>query len=161
MKSTAAEITRIRQSAAAAFGALPGSQAKFHVGDPQRVRSPDGGLAYWLVPGLLGEQILAMTRVLPDGRVATVGLLKAPSMDCAQAVTGVSTMDAGMLMNDLARKYLGSLVSEPTLVHDGPVGREAWLYTVKPATDGALWIFATAGGLYSRPVGTSLASNRS
>jgi hypothetical protein len=161
MDPTAAEITRVRQSAATAFGALPGSQAEFHVGNPQRVGSPDGSLTYWLVPGLLGEQILGMTRILPDGRVATVGLLKAPAMDCAQAVTGLSTDEAVKLTNDLDRQYPGSQVSEPMLVHDGPVGREAWLYTVKPATGSALWIFATAGGLYSRPAGTSLASNRS
>jgi hypothetical protein len=160
MDQSAANLTRIRQSAAVALQALPGSQVKFDVGDPQRVDSPNGGLAYWLVPGLLGTQIQAITRILPGGSVATVGLLKAPATDCAQAATGLSVPGAAELTNHLARQYPASQISQPVLIHDGPVGREAWLYTVRPVTGTALWIFATGGGIYSRPAGESLASNQ-
>lgn len=158
MDETARERIRIRQSAAAAFAALPGSDIKFAVGDPERVHVLEGQLEYWLVPGLAGGQIQAVARILENGRVATVGALKAAATDCAQAVTGLSEIEASQLTNDLAVQYPAAEIFRPLLVRDGPVGREAWLYHVKSTTQD-LWIFATGGGVYSRPAGKPLPEN--
>jgi hypothetical protein len=158
MDETAAELVRIRQSAAAAFAALPGSDVKFAVGAPERVYSPEGRPAYWLVPGLVSGQIQAIARILDGGRVATVGGLRAAAADCAQAVTGFSATEASQLTNDLAMQYPAAEISAPLLVRDGPVGREAWLYHARSAAQN-LWIFATGGGVYSRPSGKPLAED--
>jgi hypothetical protein len=160
MDPPAEEITRVLQSAATAFGALPGSGIHFDVGRPERVYSPEGRPAYWLVPGLHQGQIQAVSRILPDGRVATIGLLKAPVADCAAAVTGLSATRVVGVSRDLTAQYPADDISQPMLVHDGPVGREAWLYTVTSAPGTELWIFATAGGTYSRPAGKPLSSDR-
>ena len=158
MEQTVPERARIQQSAAAAFAALPGSNIKFAVGAPERVYSPEGRLAYWLVPGLVGGQIQAIARILKGGRVATVGDLRAAVTDCAQAVTGLSATEASQLTKDLAVRYPAARILRPLLVHDGPVGREAWLHHVR-STAQDLWIFATGGGVYSRPAGKPLAGN--
>lgn len=150
MDEAVPELARIRQSAEAAFAALPGSAIEFAVGDPERVYSPEGHPAYWLVPGLVGGQIQAIARILEGGRVATVGGLKAAVADCAKAVTGLSASEASQLMKDLAAQYPSAEISRPLLVHDGPVGREAWFYPIR-STVHDLWIFATGGGVYSRP----------
>jgi hypothetical protein len=158
MAESAPERARIRQSAAAAFAAIPGSDVPFSAGDPERVYSPEGQPAYWLVPGLANGQIRGIARILEDGRVATAGALRAAAADCAQAVTGLSATGAAQLANDLAAQYPGAEAFGPLLVHDGPVGREAWLCHVQSTTHD-LWIFATGGGVYSRPAGKPLAGN--
>ena len=158
MDETAPELARIRQSAAAAFAALPGSDIKFAVGDPEQVYSPEGRRAYWLVPGLVGGQIQAIARILEGGRIATVGDLRAAATDCAEAATGLSATEASQLTIDLAVQYPAAEIFRPLLVHDGPVGREAWLYHVR-STAQDLWIFATGGGVYSRPAGKPLAGD--
>jgi hypothetical protein len=150
------EVTRARESAAAALGALPGSEARLVIGEPELVYSLDGRAAYFLVPGLLAGQIQAIVRVFLDGCVATVGRLKAPAQDCASAVTGLSASEASRLTIELAAKYPGAEISSPILVHDGPVGREAWMHSVKNGSAPDLWIFSTAGGTYSRPAGEFL-----
>jgi hypothetical protein len=155
MDEFARELVRIRQSAATAFAALPASNIKFAAGNPERVYSPEGSPAYWLVPGLRGEQIRAIARILEGGCVATVGDLRAAAADCAQAVTGLSATEASQLTKDLAVQYPTAEVLRPLLVRDGPVGREAWLYHVRSATQD-LWIFATGGGLYCRAAGKPL-----
>jgi hypothetical protein len=156
MDENAPEPDRIRQSAAAAFAALPGSDIKFAAGHPERVYSPEGHPAYWLVPGLVGGRIQGIARILEGGRVATVGGLRAAATDCAQAVTGLCASEAFRLTKGLAVQYPDAEISRPLLVSDGPVGREAWLYHVKSAAQD-LWIFATGGGVYSRPAGKPLA----
>jgi hypothetical protein len=155
MNETAPELAQIRQSAAVAFAALPGSDIKFAVGDPERVYSPEGLPTYWLVPGLVGGRIQAIVRILEGGRVATVGDLRAAATDCAQAVTGLSAAEASHLTKDLVVRYQAAEIFRPLLVCDGPVGREAWLYHVR-STGQDLWIFATGGGVYSRPAGKPL-----
>jgi len=155
MDDTAVEKSRIRQSAAAAFAAMPGSRIQFTAGNLQRVFSLEGNPAYWLAAGLVDGQIQAIARILDDGRVATIGNCKSTAIDCAQAVTGLSIREATHLMKDLATQHPGSEILPPTLVHDGPVGREAWLYHARSTKQGQ-WIFATAGGTYSRPAGTPL-----
>src|SRR5215813_4974571 len=154
-----AQTSRIRRSATAALQAIPGCPFKFEAGEPQRVDSPSGELAYWMVPGLVENKLQAIARILPDGRVATVGSLRTPAIDCAQAVTGLSATDVERVTTELGNQFPGAQISEPILVDDGPVGREAWLYTLTLPPGNKLWVFATAGGTYSRPAGQPLGSD--
>ncbi len=121
------------------------------VGAPELVRTTIGEPSYWLVPGLREGLIQVVARILRDGRLATVAQLAEPAVDCATALTGLSAAQAGRFVPDVEAKYAGALVSGPILVHDGPVGREAWLYRLSTANAGTVWAFATSGGTYSRP----------
>jgi len=123
-------------------------------GAPAEVREPGGGLDYWLVPGLRGGGVVALARILPDGRVATVGELRRPAADAAEAATGLGAEAARALADRLRGEH--AAVAEPVLVHDGPVGREAWLYAVTTGDGRARWVFATGGGTYDREAGASL-----
>ena len=116
--------------------------------------TPGGGLSYWLVPGQRDADVVAVARILPDARVATVAELREPALDAAQAVTGLSADQARGVAEDLRGD--GATVSEPVLVHDGPVGREAWLSVVAPADGSPRWVFATGGCIYEREANTSL-----
>ena len=142
----------ILDAARAAFRGI--GLADLEPGTPADVASPGDGLDYWLVPGLRGGDVVAVARVLPDGRVATVGALRQPAADAAQAVTGLGAGEARALAARLRDDH--PAVDEPVLVHDGPVGREAWLYAATTADGGSRWIFATGGGTYEREAGAPL-----
>jgi len=144
-------MRRARQSAETAFRAVLGSDASIAVAQPQRVFTPEGQAAYWLVASVRGGRVQALARILPDGRVATVGPSKGIESDAAQVATGLSASMASKLPTELTARYRGAHASRAMLVHDGPVGREAWLYAVKQKSGEKLWVFATGGGLYSRP----------
>jgi hypothetical protein len=101
------------------------------------------------VPGTTGGGVEAVARVLPDGRVATVAVSAGPSQDAATVVTGLSETEAG------ARAPVGAL-GPPALVHDGPIGREAWLHRARAPGGAERWVFTTAGGSYERPAGEPL-----
>ena len=144
----------IAEAAREAFGAILADASDLVVGAPDAVRSPGGELDYWLVPGLRGDAVVAVARILPDARLATVGELREPAVDTAQAVTGLSGEQARQVAADLRDRY--PAVSEPVLVHDGPVGREAWLCAVTAADGSERWVFATGGGTYDREANTPL-----
>jgi hypothetical protein len=137
----------ITESAQRAFVALPGAP-ELIAGAPRLVRTTAGEPSYWLVPGHAGAGVQAFARVLPDGHVAAVGATRAPADDVAAAVTGLSEARA-------RAEHRPGQAGEPTLVHDGPIGREAWLY-VTGSGDEARWVFATGGGAYERPAGEPL-----
>jgi hypothetical protein len=146
------ERATVTASARHAFAALPGTSAAPTPGEPELVRPAEGtrGAGYWLVPGGSGGAIAAVARILRDGRVATVGTLSAPARDCAEAVTGLAASQVAVLAGDIARQHGGRAVGTPILVHDGPVGREAWLVTLQRDSGETLLVFATAGGTYIR-----------
>jgi len=143
----------LREAAAYGFVALPGGDGTPLPGEPERVGTPDGELGYYLVPDRRDGGVVAVARVLPDGRVASVARLAAPTVDCAAAVTGLSAAQSRALADDVACRHGGTLVGEPCLVQDGPVGREAWLLVVKGPDDERHWVFATVGGTYTRKSG--------
>jgi len=129
----------ITEAARRAFGAVLFA-TDLLAGEPVSVRTPTGEPGYWLVPGLHDGRVAAIARVLPDGRLATVGELREPAADAAEAVTGLSAAKA--------KKRAGA--PEPILVHDGPVGREAWMTVVTEPGGTRRWVFATGGGTYER-----------
>ena len=85
--------------------------------------------------------------------MASVAQLATPAVDCAAAVTGLGAAQVLAMADDIARQHGGALIGEPCLVHDGPVGREAWLLVVAGPGDERRWVFATAGGTYARKPG--------
>lgn len=150
-----AERATVIASAGLAFAALPGGRPGLVPGEPELVHAlepaPDAASGYWLVPGLSDGAIVAVARVLRDGRVATVASLPAPAQDCAEAVTGLSARQMAAMADAVARTHGGRAQQNPILVHDGPVGREAWLLPVESSAGATLLVFATAGGTYVRP----------
>ncbi len=144
----------IAEAAQQAFDSVVADASGVVAGVPEAVATLGGEPSYWLVPGLRGGDVVAVARILPDGRVATVGELREPAEDAAQAVTGLSAARARQVASDLRSGDVA--VSEPMLVHDGPVAREAWLCTATDADGGERWIFATGGGLYERAANTPL-----
>jgi hypothetical protein len=141
----------IAESAQQAFAALTGGAV---AGEPVAVRTPEGELGYWLVPGAREGRIVAVARVLPDGRLATVAELREPAADAAEAVTGLSEGGAEHVAGGL--RVGDAQVFGPMLVHDGPIGREAWLCVVTGVDGYRRWVFATGGGTYERPADTPL-----
>jgi len=135
-----------------AFAALPGLGVALTPGEPECVRAVEArpGSGYWLVAGWSGARILAIARILRDGRVATVGHISVPASDGAKAVTGLSHAGVESLASDIVREHGGRIVDGPVLVHDGPVGREAWLLALQRQSGETLYVFATAGGTYVR-----------
>lgn len=144
----------IAEAAREAFGSMLAGASDLVVGAPEAVSTPGGELSYFLVPGLRDGDVAAVARIFPDGRVATVGELREPTLDAAQAVTGLSADQARQVAEDL--RAVDPIVSEPLLVHDGPVGREAWLCVVATGSGSGRWVFATGGGIYERGADTPL-----
>jgi len=131
---------------------LPGGGADIVPDEPEQVRpaEPAGGAGYWLVPGRSNAAIVALARILPDGRVATVGAVSTPVADGAEAATGVSAIRVCEMAGAIAQRHGGRLVEGPALVHDGPVGREAWLFVLRRGAAETLRVFVVAGGTYMR-----------
>ena len=144
---------RLRAAAVHGFTATPGGTGTPSPGVPERVGTPEGVLAYFLVPDRRTAGVVAVARVLPDGRVASVARLTVPTTDCAAAVTGLSATQIHTRVDHLARQHGGTVDDGPHLVHDGPIGREAWLLVVAMPDGTKRWVFATAGGTYSRTPG--------
>jgi hypothetical protein len=151
-RSSPEERATVIASARHAFAALPGASVALTAGEPEFVRAiePASGAGYWLVPAHSGGAITAVARILRDGRVATVGSLSKPARDCAEAVTGLAASQVAALTGDLAREHDGQVEGTPILVHNGPVGREAWMLTLRRDTGRSVLVFATAGGSYVR-----------
>ena len=137
----------ILDAAASAFASFPGAARPLAPGSPELVLTPDGEPSYWLVTGDGPSGVEAIARVLLDGHVATVGPARAGAEDAAAAVTGLSRSGA-------AHARPPGATEGPTLVHDGPIAREAWLYVTVDRDGSRRWVFTTAGGSYERPAGS-------
>jgi hypothetical protein len=139
----------ILDAAAGAFASFPGTAGPLAPGSSELVLTPAGEPSYWLVAGDGRAGIEAIARVLLDGHVATVGPARSGAEDAGAAATGLTRARA-----TAARPH--GTVDGPTLVHDGPVAREAWLYVTVDQDGNRRWVFTTAGGSYERPAGTPL-----
>jgi len=51
---------------------------------------------------------------------------------------------------------VGEAAADPVFIHDGPVGKEAWLIEVMRDRVPIRWIFVTPAFIYERPAGTGL-----
>ena len=139
----------IRAAAQRAFDRGPEARTGVQPGTPVLVRDLRDAPSYWLVPGLEQGAVVALARVLLDARVATLAWLPSPAASAVAVVTGLDERGARATAHALGTREPDTSVSEPVLVHDGPVGREAWRIDVaSPA--GTRSVFATGGGTYER-----------
>ncbi len=155
MVKLAGDVVRDRPSrlildaAGRAFASFPAAAGPLAPGACELVRTPGGEPSYWLVTGDGLAGVEAIARVLLDGHVATVGPARTGAEDAGAAVTGLSRSRATDARPPGA-------VEGPTLVHDGPIAREAWLYVTVDRAGSRRWVFTTAGGSYERPAATPL-----
>jgi len=126
------------------------------LGEPVLVRSLGRDPSYWLIPVIIGGITGGFVRVLGDGRVAHLGVFyRDPgSIEGPPAVTGMEAGEAARRAAERIRPEEGERAAEPVFVHDGPVGREAWLIEVIRNGVAVRWIFITPGFTYERAAGT-------
>jgi hypothetical protein len=127
------------------------------VGRPVMVHSVWGRPSYWLVPILVERRAVGFARVLPTGRVADLGVFRSRSGEIdsyPRVVTRITANDAQRKAAETLRS--GEKASEPIYVHDGPLGREAWLVETEKRGRPNRWIFVTGAGCYDRPAGQEL-----
>ena len=138
-----------RASAARAFARGPEPHPAAEPGEPVLVRDMRGAPSYWAVPAIENGAITGIARVLVDGRLATIAWLQSPASDVPALLTGLDAAGARATAASLAAREPRARVSDPVLVHDGPVGREAWRIQIASDTD-TRSAFATGGGVYER-----------
>jgi hypothetical protein len=124
-------------------------------GDPILVRNVFRQPTYWIVPLLKKTRIAGFVRVLLNGKVAHLGIFNTSgrSKNNNPVITGVELSEAYKLATEKIRKELGESASEPVFVHDGPIGKEAWLVEVSIDDKPNRWIFVTGELVYERRAG--------
>jgi hypothetical protein len=116
-----------------------------------------GRPSYWLVPILVEERAVGFARVLPTGRLADLGVFRSHSGeigDYPAVVTHITADEARSNAADTLQP--GEKASQPVFVHDGPLGREAWLVETQKKGRPNRWIFVTEAGCYDRLAGQEL-----
>lgn len=128
------------------------------LGTPVLVRNLFKEPSYWLVPVLRLGQVIGFVRVLGSGKVAHIGTFyQDPSkIEGPSTVTGVESTEASRKAVERIHRDQGEYALDPIFVHDGPVGREAWLIEVIKDRRPIRWIFVTPGFVYERPAGEML-----
>jgi hypothetical protein len=125
--------------------------------NPVMVRTVHGEPSYWLFPVEINGEIVGFVRVLGNGRVAHVGSFSLSSdRRRLPVVTGLTQDEAALKARERVHSNEGEVLSRPLYVHDGPIGREAWLIEVLKEGKPQRWIFVTSGFIYERPAGVEL-----
>jgi hypothetical protein len=117
-------------------------------------RSP----SYWIVPLLKESQMVGFVRVLLNGKVAHIGIYNKPGKlgRSPAFITQVESTEASKLASKRIREDIGESGSEPVFVHDGPIGKEAWLVEVSKDGKPNRWIFVSGNSIYERCAGEIL-----
>jgi hypothetical protein len=129
------------------------------MGTPVLVRSVFKEPSYWLIPLLVHGQVGGFVRVLADGRVAHIGTFYRDAgelRDAPSEITGISAAEASRRAANRVHQDQGESALDPIFVHDGPIGREAWLIEVVRDGRASRWIFVTPAFIYERPAGETL-----
>jgi hypothetical protein len=129
----------------------PWTQAR--VGEPVLVKRVDGRPSYWLVPVEFESRTIGFVRVTQTGKAVAAGVLyrdPAQLETAPRTVTGITSTEALSSIKDILEPE--DVVDEPSYVHDGPPGREAWMIAVRKPTGLERILFVTSGGWYERPV---------
>ncbi|MBN1235658.1 MAG: hypothetical protein JW999_06360 [Methanotrichaceae archaeon] len=129
------------------------------IGTPFLVRNVFKKPSYWLIPLLMHDRVGGFVRVLGNGRVAHIGTFyHDPSelRDAPLEITGVSAAEASRQATRKIHHDQGESASDPIFVHDGPIGREAWLIEVVREGIPRRWIFVTPAFIYERTAGEML-----
>jgi len=130
------------------------------IGNPIMVKNVFRQPSYWLVPLLKKDRVAGFVRVLLNGKIAHIGTFYRPASELhynPTVVTGIESSRAFKMATERIRKEVET-ASEPAFVHDGPIGREAWLVEVSMYGKPNRWIFVTAQGVYERRAGQTLDS---
>lgn len=126
------------------------------VGRPVLVKTVWKQPSYWLVPLSKEGKISGFVRVLLNGKVAHLGTFHEHTTDSPHSrtlITGISELDASKLAANRIRKELGESASEPVFIHDGPIGREAWLVEITKDSKPIRWVFISNELIYERSCG--------
>lgn len=146
-----------RELAKSEAGTLSGVRAleplrEASVGKPVLVRDLRKEPSYWLVPFLVNGKVASFARVLGNGSVAHFGAFN-PG-DARKVVTGVDADEARKVAASRISPEKGESLAEPVFVHDGPIGREAWLVEVLKDGRPERWIFVVSpSAVYERHAG--------
>ncbi len=128
------------------------------VGKPVLVRDLRKEPSYWLVPFIISGKAAGFARVLGDGKVAHIGAFGAG--DTRKVVTGIDAPEARRVAAGRISPEKGETLGEPVFVHDGPIGREAWLVEALKGGRPTRWIFIVSpSAVYERPAGEMPGTN--
>lgn len=117
-----------------------------------------GRPSYWLVPVEAGGHAVGFVRISATGQVIEAGIFcKDPKRlsQCPKLGTGISCHEALKRASKMINASV-EFLETPLFVHDGPVGREAWLVQVLRSGQPQRWLFVTSAGVYERPAGEIL-----
>lgn len=129
-------------------------------GYPVMVKNVFRQPSYWLVPFLKEQRVAGFVRVLLDGKIVHIGTFDEFPSDLQSnptVVTKIESSQAFRMATERLHKEVET-ASEPVFVHDGPIGREAWLVEVSSHGKPTRWIFVTGEGIYERRAGLTLDS---
>ncbi|WP_127996368.1 hypothetical protein [Piscinibacter defluvii] len=126
------------------------------MGDAVLVHALDGAPSYWLVPMVVRGRAVGFARVGADAQLIAIGVTcrSAQALDaCPADVTGLSADEALERVRAQGHLAVGEVPGAVRYVHDGPVGREAWLVETRRGGAACRWFFVTPAGHYDRPAG--------
>jgi hypothetical protein len=114
--------------------------------------------SYWIVPIVRNSMLVGFVRVLGSGQILHYGIVAGDINVNHTSVTGISANEALTRVAQKVSPGQGEVAGSPVLVHDGPMGREAWLIEVTRKNIPLRWIFVTPAFVYERAPGTTLAN---
>ena len=116
-------------------------------GEPRMVHDLLGRASYWLVPVQNQKETVGAVRVLGNGRAAASISYRQGSNPLALNPNDVLKQASGSIATERGEKP-----GEVLLVHDGPIGREAWRVEVLAGDRPTRWVFVSPGGISERAV---------
>ena len=129
------------------------------VGKSVVVHDVNGKPDYWIVPFTARGHVVAFVRVSDCGSVLGIGTFCSHSDSisrCPKHVTGLAVEQARLRVVSEVKPGANETIGDPVYVHDGPIGREAWMVVVSNKLGPKRWLFVTESGIYERPAGQVL-----
>lgn len=125
-------------------------------GKPLLVRTLSREPSYWIVPLMRDELPTGFIRISGNGQVIHMGIVPRDpaSLPWSRWNIGMTRQEVEQKAGEHFALQPGETLSEPVFVHDGPVGREAWLVVVSSQAVPTRWLFFTPAFVYERPAGT-------
>lgn len=122
------------------------------VGSPALVYTPDGGLAYWLVPLIVEDLACGLAQVDLTGKVTRLGILGGSPTDRASWIDpGFFRAPPRSVMAEIGAAHEDALVGKPVLSYDASPTRWAWRIEISEEGRVVTVVFVTPGGWYRRP----------
>jgi len=133
--------------------------SKSQLCDPVLVHDVFRHPSYWLVPLQTDDHVVGFVRVSGSGIVLATGTFCRDFKNlstCPKVATGISLEEVIRIVHEEIKFGPHESAGAPIFVHDGPVGREAWLVSTVRSGKPERWIFITQGGIYQRQAGITL-----